>query len=103
MEIDEQALSRIEQLLEDNLEVAEENNKLLHSLRRTQRWAFWGKLLLWIIVLGLPVLLLGPYLHALLPVTGEGSHSLFGLPSADQVKALLNAYHASGTAPSAGQ
>lgn len=95
--MDEQTISRIEQLLQDTLEVAEENNELLRKIQRQQRVAFWGKLLLWVLVLGLPILFLGPILHALFPYAPSESQGIFGLPSADQVKTLLNAYQASGT------
>lgn len=98
--MDEQTIARLEQLLEDTYEIAEENNKLLLSMQRTARWAFWGKLVLWVLVLGLPIFFLGPILHAILPIPySESSHSVFGLPSTDQVKSLLQAYQASGTAP----
>jgi hypothetical protein len=96
--MDEQTITRLEQMLQDTLELAEENNELLRKIQRQQRVAFWGKLLLWILVLGLPLLFLGPILHALFPYVPGQSQSVFGLPSADQVKALMNAYQASGTA-----
>jgi hypothetical protein len=97
--MDETNLSRLEQLLEDNLELAEENNKILHSMQRTMRWSFWGKLLLWIIVLVLPFFVLGPLVHSLLPISngGTGSKTLFGLPSGDEIQNLLKAYHESTT------
>lgn len=105
--MDEQTISRLEQLLEDNLELAEENNKMLLQIRSSQRWSFWGKLVLWILVLGLPVLFLGPILRSVLPAPYQDaqSKSVFGLPSAEQVKALLQAYQAttSGAGTEGGQ
>lgn len=95
--MDEQAVSRLEQMLQDTLELAEENNELLRKIHRQQRVAFWGKLLLWILVLGLPLLFLGPILHAIFPYVPSESHGVFGLPSPDQVKTILDAYQASGT------
>jgi len=93
-----QNLARIEQLLEDTQELVEENNRMLHSIRRTTWWGFWGRLLLWIIVLALPFIVLGPFLKAVVPVSAEGSaKSIFGLPSADQVKSIIDAYRASST------
>jgi hypothetical protein len=101
--MDEQNLGRLEQLLEDNLELAEENNKILLSLQRTARWSFWGKLLLWIIVLVLPFFVLGPLLHTLVPISagGVGEKSLFGLPSTQEIQSLLKAYHEVGTSTGA--
>jgi hypothetical protein len=98
MEVNEQTITRLEQLLEDTLEVAEENNKLLRSMRRASQWAFQGKIILWLIVLGVPVLIFGPHVKALLPLSDGTSHGIFGLPSADQLKELISAYQASGTA-----
>lgn len=92
--MDDQNYSRLEQLLQDNIELTQENNKILRSLQRTMRWSFWGKLLLWIIVLVLPFIFLGPLLHTLIPASNsEGNtKSLFGLPSADQIQSLLKTY-----------
>ncbi len=95
-----QNLSRIEQLLEDTLEVAEENNRMLQQIQRTMRWSFWGKLVLWVVVLGLPLFFLAPILKSLtqLPSAGAGAQSVFGLPSAEQLKALVETYNSSTTA-----
>lgn len=97
---DSQNLSRLEQLLEDSLELAEENNRLLLQIQRTMRWSFWGKLVLWVVVLGLPLFFLAPILKSLtqLPGAGAGSQSVFGLPSAEQLKALVETYNGTTTA-----
>lgn len=102
--MDETTVSRLEQLLEDTLELAEENNKMLHRIERTARWSFWTKAIMWIAVLVLPFLLIGPLLHTLLPISdtaGAGHGSIFGIPSPEQLKGmLLEAYkQASTTAP----
>lgn len=101
--MDEKTITRIEQLLEETLEVAQENNELLLSIQRTARWAFWGKLLLWIVVLGLPILFIGPILKALVPVpyTDAAQTGIFGLPSADQLRAVMEAYEVTGADESA--
>jgi hypothetical protein len=91
---DEQQMSitRLEQLLEENLELAEENNRLIREIRRTGRIAFWLKLVLWATVLILPFLLIGPILAALIPAAGGASGSTFGIPTAEQFQSLLEAY-----------
>lgn len=92
--MDESKIARLEQLAEDTLEVAEENNKILVSIQRHARWSFWGKVFMWIVVLALPFFLLGPILHTILPLSntsGVGG-SVFGVPSTDQIKALFEAY-----------
>jgi hypothetical protein len=97
--MDEQALARIEQLLQDTLEVAEENNKLLLQMQRTARWAFIGKIILWIVLLGLPLLFLGPLLNALFPYTSAESGSVFGLPSPEQLEQLMSTYQSATQTP----
>lgn len=96
---DSQNLSRLEQLLEDTLEVAEENNRMLNQIQRTMRWSFWGKLVLWVVLLGLPIFFLGPILKSLTPLQGAGggSQGVFGLPSAEQLQELIDSYNSSTT------
>lgn len=93
MEEDKMALARVEQLLEENLEIAEENNRLLRDLRRTGRIAFWLKLVLWAVVLILPFLLIGPIIEALVPAASNGQNGSFlGLPSPEQLQQVLDLY-----------
>lgn len=91
MNDDSMQLTRIEQLLEENLEVAQETNEMLRDLRRTARWGFWLRLLVWAAVIILPFLLLKPILETLVPATGTGSGP-FGFPSQEQLKEVLDAY-----------
>ncbi len=97
--MDEQRIARLEQAIEDLTEIAEENNALLRSMQRRARWAFWGKLLFWAVILALPFIVLGPFLHSLVPeLYTSGSRGLFGLPSLEKIQSLLQVYHqATGT------
>lgn len=96
---DEATISRLEQLIEDSIELAEENNKLLRSLVRTTRFAFWAKALMWLIILVLPFIFLGPLVRTLIPAsnTGAAGGNLFGLPSPTEIQQIFNAYHASSS------
>ena len=87
-------LARIEQLLEDNLRLTEENNRLIREVRRNGKMAFWFKVALWAVIIILPFLLIGPILEALVPaVNGEtGGVNLLGLPSSGQLQDVLDAY-----------
>lgn len=99
----EQRIAQLEGRMEDLLEAVEDNNKLLRSMHRSMRWSFWGRLLIWIIVLALPFIVLGPFLKAVVPgLSGSQGESLFGLPSASQIQTLLNEYK-SGTSSGARQ
>jgi hypothetical protein len=93
MDDENMTLARVEQLLKDNLELTQENNRLIREVRRTGRVSFWFRLALWVIVLILPFLLIGPLLQALVPAAGgSGSGSLFGLPSSSQLQEVFEAY-----------
>lgn len=93
MDDEKMTLARVEQLLEENLELAEENNRLLRELRRAGRISFWLKLVLWAAVLILPFLLIGPLLEALVPAaSGSQGSSFLGFPSPDQLQEALDIY-----------
>lgn len=101
----EQRFAQLEDRIEELLEMVEDNNRRLRSINRSLRWSFWGRLIIWVIVLALPFIVLGPLLKTLVPgLPGSGSNGVVGLPSAQQLQSLLNAYKAgSGTASSTPQ
>lgn len=86
------SLTRLEQLLEENIELTEENNRLIREVRTTARVGFWLRIVLWAAVIILPFLLIGPIISALIPAASGGAGTSFGLPSAEQFQALLEAY-----------
>jgi hypothetical protein len=84
-------LTRIEQLLEDNLAAAQETNDMIRDMRRTAWWGFWFKVIIWAAVIILPFILLKPLLETLVPAAAGGS-GLFGLPSQSDLEKALDAY-----------
>ncbi len=96
---DEATISRLEQLVQDSIDLAEENNKLLRSLVRTTRFAFWAKALMWVVVIILPFIFLGPLVRTLVPAynTGATGGNLFGFPSPTEIQNIVNSYRASST------
>jgi hypothetical protein len=86
----------IEKLLEENLELNKENNKILRRMERNALISFFAKIFLWLILLGLPLIFLGPYLKPLLGLlTGapaDPSVSPLGVPSESQLQQLLDTY-----------
>lgn len=97
-EVTRKEVQELKEQIEDLVEVAEENNKILHQMRRIGRIAFFAKALMWTIVLILPFVLIpliSPYLH-LLQIPGIGgtstSTSLFGYPSPEQLERALDTY-----------
>lgn len=91
MNDDSMQLNRIEHLLQENLEVAQETHDMVRDLRRTAWWGFWLRVLVWAAVIILPFLLLKPILETLVPSAGTGS-GIFGFPSQEDLKGVLDAY-----------
>ena len=92
MNDDEQMrLTRLEQLLEENMEISQETNSIVRDLRRTTRWAFAIKLVLWAAVIILPFLLLKPIIETLVPAAGSGSGFL-GFPSQENIERAIESY-----------
>lgn len=91
---DETDFARLEQILEETKEIAEENNQILRELRRNWRVSFWIKVVLWALVLILPFLLIGPVLNAIVPaVSGEQNGvGVFGVPDTAELQQLIDTY-----------
>lgn len=53
---------RYEELLRENVRLAQENNELLHKLWRAEVVRFWMKILVYAILIGTPVLIYRYYL-----------------------------------------
>ncbi|HEX8946859.1 MAG TPA: hypothetical protein VF829_01430 [Candidatus Paceibacterota bacterium] len=84
-------------LLEENLHIAKDNNRLLREARRSARLAFVGKIIFWIIVLGIPTYLyvtyLAPVISNMAPKSGASQNVLLnalGLPSGDSLQQMLD-------------
>jgi hypothetical protein len=80
-------------LLEENPAVTRENNALLKEARRNAMIGLAVKVVLYLLLLGVPLFFISSYLGPLL--TGSGSNAptgLFGVPSPDQAQQLLKEY-----------
>ena len=42
----------LEKLLKENLELSQENNKILRSMRSSARWSRFFKIIFWLIIIG---------------------------------------------------
>ncbi len=89
----------LKKLLEENLAVAKDNNRLLREMRRNAILGLVAKVVLWLVVLGVPLFFLSTYIGPLMSAfsgaapTGENlKPGLFGLPSAEQVSDLMQQY-----------
>ncbi|MFW6210379.1 MAG: hypothetical protein ACOC4E_02725 [Patescibacteria group bacterium] len=54
MQADDPERDSLRSLLEENQQLLAENNELLRSIRRTQRWSFYSRLIWVAIIIGLP-------------------------------------------------
>jgi hypothetical protein len=87
--------AHLEELLKQNLDVAKENHKILKRMERNALIGFIAKVVIWLIVLGVPIFLLSTYLAPLMASfqkNGAAPSGLFGLPSAEQVQQIMNTY-----------
>lgn len=89
----------LKKLLEENLAVAKDNNRLLREMRRNAILGLVAKIVLWLVLLGVPLLFLSSYIGPLMSAftgtnpTGESLRpGVSGLPSADQLNQLLQEY-----------
>jgi hypothetical protein len=89
----------LKKLLEENLAVAKDNNRLLREMRRNALLGFFAKIVIWLVLLGVPLLFLSSYIGPLMSAFGGASPTgeslkpgLFGLPSAEQVSDLMEQY-----------
>jgi hypothetical protein len=91
---------QLQKLIAGNNALIQDNNRILHSMRKWGRIAFAAKVLLWAAVLLVPVLLypyIAPKLSQLtfFPITTSSStnltgSSIFGYPSPTEIKELLH-------------
>ena len=67
------------ELLEKSVSLAEDNNKILHSMRRSQRWASVMRAIYWILIIGSAVgayYFIQPYVDQLMAVYNGAKSNL---------------------------
>ncbi len=86
----------LEDLLKQTLEVAKANHKLLKRMERNALIGFVAKIVIWLIVLGVPIIFLSSYVVPLFTAlshgAGAGPANLTGLPSLEQLQQFMEAY-----------
>jgi len=82
------------ELLKRSVELAEENNDILRSMRRSMRFARIMSIMYWVVIVGSAVgayYLIQPYVESIAGVYGGAKESLDGVSSGvDSIKDLLN-------------
>ena len=93
---DEANGARIEELLRDLQDSVDENNRILRRMQRSNAISFWGKIIIWTLVIVLPILFLKPLLNTILPFAGYGTPGVgsYGFPSQAEIQKLMEAYKA---------
>lgn len=88
----------LEELLKQSLEVAKENHKILKRMERNALIGFIVKVIVWLIVLGVPILFFSAYIGPLISAVQNGTAGnsaaghVWGIPSPEQIRQLIEAY-----------
>lgn len=85
-------------LLEETHALAKDNHQMLRAIRRGQWLGFFGKIIVWAIVLALPFYLYQQYLQPLVakfsPTPGTSAPESFGLPTSAELQKLIDSLKA---------
>lgn len=81
------------QMTERILKLEEENNRILRRMQNMGRWAFWLKVLIWALVLGLPVLFFQQMVDYAKAQIMENP-ALVGLPSQESFQHFMDGFKA---------
>lgn len=91
----EDRLDELADLIEENLKLAHDTNRILRDVRRTGRIAFWFKVILWTLVLVTPFFFIGPIMNFFTSLTGIAiptNTGLLGIPSQTQIQDAISQY-----------
>ena len=90
----------LKELLEENIAVAKDTNRLIREMRRNAILGLIAKAVIWLVILGVPLFFLTSYIGPLLdaaagqPSADSLKPGIFGLPSPEQMNALIEEYRA---------
>lgn len=90
--------AHLEDLLKQTHDLVKENHRILKRMERNAVIGFIAKIVIWLIVLGVPLFFLSTYfrpiMDALSHTSTASSSRLIGLPSAEQLQKAIEAYKA---------
>lgn len=88
----------LKRLLEETHVLARENNRMLRAIRRDQWLGFFGRIIVWVIVLALPLYLyqqyLQPFVEKFSATSGTTTSGPFGFPTSVELQKLINSFKA---------
>ena len=86
----------LKQTLDQIHALAKDNHDMLRAIRRDQWLGFFGRVIVWLIVLALPLYLYQQYLQPLVSKfsasSGVSTSGLFGFPTGAEVQKILNSF-----------
>jgi len=89
-------VEELRELLHENLKLAKDTNKILHSMRYWGRVSFWAKVVVWCLILSIPFLLYSYFAPLLKTLPGglgsstsTSTTSIFGFPSPTAIEHLF--------------
>ncbi len=90
----------LKRVLDETHALAKDNHRMLRAIRRDQWIGFFGKIIVWVVVLVLPLYLyqqyLGPLVARFSAMSGIATSTTnpFGLPTTTELQKLINSYKA---------
>ncbi|MDQ1299464.1 MAG: hypothetical protein QG636_132 [Patescibacteria group bacterium] len=93
--------SELKKLLEEDIAIGKDNNRLLREMRRNAILGLIAKIVIWLVLLGVPLFFLSTYLGPLMdafagqsPDGKANPGAFFGIPSEEQINSLIEQYQA---------
>lgn len=89
----------LQKTLDEIHALTKDNHRMLRAIRRDQVLSFFGKIVLWVIVLALPLYLYQQYLEPLaskFSATPGAASGFFGLPTSADFQKMINSYKVVG-------
>ncbi|MFA6502939.1 MAG: hypothetical protein WCT45_01625 [Candidatus Paceibacterota bacterium] len=88
----------LKKLIEETHALAKDNHQMLRAIRRDQWLGFFGRIIIWVVVLALPLYLYQQYFTPILEkfstTPGQLTSGFLGLPSSAEVQKLINSFKA---------
>jgi len=88
----------VKRQLEEIHALTKDNHRMLRAMRRAQWISFFGRIVIWAVVLILPLYLYQQYLYPIVtklaPAGSTTPSGPFGLPTSADIQKLINSYQA---------
>ncbi len=89
----------LKELVEENLRLTKDNNRMLRSMRRTARISFVWRIIFWAAILGIPTYIyityIAPMMSSIFPPGTENANpilKMLGLPSSEALRQAMHTF-----------